>query len=101
MIVPSIFIGLQLVGLNSKLGRSTLTSTRLSCSGMPRNWVGSGSETIVTDALFGLTNSFERTVTVPRLNGPATAGVTISSPNGAPPYGPVMIHLAAVLDVRF
>ena len=30
-----------------------------------------------------------RTTTVPRLNGPATAGTTIDSPNGAPLYGPV------------
>ena len=84
LIVPSIRIGLQLVGLNSKFGRSTFTITRLSCSGMPRSWVGSGSETIVTDASFGSMNSLERTVTVPRLNGPATAGLTISRPNGAP-----------------
>ena len=57
---------------------------------MPRSCVGNGFETIVTDAFSGLMNSFERTVTVPRSNGPATAGETISSPNGAPSYGPVM-----------
>src|SRR6202162_4045962 len=33
--VPVIVIGEQLVGLNSKLGRSTTTSTLCSCSGMP------------------------------------------------------------------
>ena len=57
---------------------------------MPRSSSATGRETIVTDAFSGLMNSFERTVTVPRLNGPATAGETISKPNGAPPYGPVM-----------
>src|SRR5262249_23920640 len=44
----------------------------------------------VIDASFRSTNSLERTVTVPRSNGPATAGETISNPNGSPPEGPVM-----------
>ena len=83
--VPVMLIGSQLVPLNWKPGRSTVTSTRLSCSGIPRICVGNGSETIVTDASLGSMNSFERTVMNPRSNGPAFAGVTISRPNGAPP----------------
>ena len=90
VIVPVIAEGSQLVPLNWKFGLSTSTRTRLSCSGIPRICVGSGSETIVTDASCGSMNSLLRTVTNPRSNGPALAGVTISNPNGAPPYGPVM-----------
>ena len=52
---------------------------------MPFSCVGSGSETIVTEALLGSMKSFERTVTTPRSNGPALAGVTIERPKGAPP----------------
>src|SRR6202041_1219718 len=37
----------------------------------------------------GLTVIAERTTTVPRLNGPASAGTTTDRPNGAPLYGPV------------
>ena len=43
----------------------------------------------MTAAVCGSTSIRDRTVTVPRLNGPATAGVTTSIPNGAPSYGPV------------
>src|SRR5450759_3996152 len=31
----------------------------------------------------------ERTTTVPKSNGPATAGIATDNPNGAPRYGPV------------
>ena len=51
MIVPSIVIGLQLVGLNSKSGRSTVTSICLSCTGTPLTNVGNGSLVIVTAAV--------------------------------------------------
>ena len=56
---------------------------------MPLTNVGNGSLVIVTSAVCGSTSIFERTTTLPRLNGPATAGVTTSRPNGAPSYGPV------------
>ena len=70
-------IGSQLVGLNSKPGRSTVTSRRLSCTGMPFSIVisasprGPGSVVIVTAAVSGLTLIRERTLTSPRSNGPA------------------------------
>src|SRR5271165_256017 len=50
---PVISIGEQLVGLNSKFGRSTSTWMRLSCSGIPFSCVGKGSETIVRAAVSG------------------------------------------------
>ena len=45
---------------------------------------GNGSLVIVTAAVCGSTLILERTLTSPRLNGPATAGVTTRIPNGAP-----------------
>jgi hypothetical protein len=48
---------------------------------------------IVNAAVSSFTSIFARTMTFPRLNGPATAGFTIDSPNGAPLYGPVMYTL--------
>ena len=38
----------------------------------------------VTRAVYGLTVSVPRVTTLPRLNGPAVAGTTTDSPNGAP-----------------
>ena len=77
-------IGLQLVGLNSKPGRSTVTWSCLSWTGTPLTNCGSGSLVTVTAAVSGLTLIRERTLTSPRLNGPATAGVCTNRPNGAP-----------------
>ena len=77
-------MGLQLVGLYSKLGRLTVTLICLSWAGTPLTNVGKGSLVIVTAAVWGSTLMLERTTTLPRLNGPATAGVTIDRPNGAP-----------------
>ena len=82
---PVMDVGLQLVGLNSKPGRSMITLICPSCSGMPLSSVGIGSLVIVTDALFGSTLIAERTITFPRSNGPATAGATIERPYGAFP----------------
>src|SRR5437660_607411 len=101
--VSVIASGLQLVGLNWKAGRSTVTLICLSCVGLPCTNVGKGSLVIVTAAVLGSTLIVERTVTLPRLNvgkpapwapwqlgqEPATAGVTTVIPNGAPSYGPV------------
>ncbi len=90
LICPPTLLAEQLVGLNVKPGRSTLTSTSRTCSGIPSSSVGSGSETILSSAVLRSTKIAARTTTVPRFNGPATAGTTIESPNGAPLYGPVM-----------
>src|ERR1700760_474145 len=54
----------------------------------PPNTFGIGSDTALTWAVAGLTLSAARTTTVPRSNGPATAGVTTASESGAPLYGP-------------
>src|ERR1700733_2042103 len=59
-----------------------------------------GSVLIVSAAVVGFTSIFALTITCPRLNGPATAGLTIDRPYGAhsgvpgvqgplPLYGPV------------
>jgi hypothetical protein len=45
---------------------------------------------IVRVVVIGSTSIFARTITFPRLNGPAFAGFTIDNPNGAPLHGPVM-----------
>ena len=83
-------MGLQLVGLNSKPGRSTVTFMRWSWRGitdgdLPIPWTIVGRVLVmVTAAVCGSTLICESTTTFPRLNGPATAGVTIDRPNGAP-----------------
>ena len=87
--VPVTASGLQFVGLNVKPGRSMLTLTCLISSGIPSRIVGilygpESSVVIVSAAVVGLTSIFARTMTFPRLNGPATAGLTIDSPYGAP-----------------
>ena len=64
MIVASIRIGLQLVGLNSKFGRSISTWMRWSCRGTPFSCVGKGSEAIVIDAK----DEFARDYLFPVLN---------------------------------
>ena len=46
------------------------------------------SVVIVICAVCGSTSIRARTTFVPKLNGPATTGVTIDSPNGAPPTAP-------------
>ena len=52
---------------------------------MPTPWTNVGRPLeIVTWAVWGSTSILERTTTLPRLKGPATAGVTIDRPNGAP-----------------
>ncbi len=62
-------IGSQLVGLNSKSGLSTVTRSRLSCTGMPLSIVinaspcGPGSVVTVTAAVSGFTLIRERTFT--------------------------------------
>src|SRR5580658_2746526 len=93
VIVPATDRGSQLVGLNMKCSRSTVTLTVLICRGMPCRIVGNGSLTIVTCAVCGSIASAERTTTgwpsSSRSNGPATAGTATLKPNGAPLYGPV------------
>ena len=56
--------------------------------GTPSAICGSGVAVIVSAAVAGLTAIAARTTTFPRLNGPATAGTTMTSPNGRPLYGP-------------
>lgn len=50
---------------------------------------GSGSDTTRRRVVLRSTWIAALTTTVPRLNGPATAGTTMESPSGAPPYAPV------------
>ena len=70
-------------------GRLTSTLILRSRSCTPSTNCGNGSETIVSAAVVGFTAIDALTTTVPRLNGPATAGTTMLNPNGAPLYGPV------------
>ena len=84
VIVAVISFGSQLVGLNWKLGRSIETLSALIWAGTPLTKVGKGSLWMLTAAVLGSTVIFERTVTSPRLKGPATAGVTTAMPKGAP-----------------
>ena len=67
---------------------STLIARNRNCT--PSTNCGNGSETIVNAAVLGFTAiAALHDPTVPRLNGPATAGVAIDRPNGSPLYGPV------------
>src|SRR6202035_1796625 len=82
-------IGSQLVGLNVNPWRVIVTLTCLICSGMPliSGGIAYGPElslVIVSAAVSGSTWTVARTMTLPRWNGPASAGLTIESPNGAP-----------------
>jgi len=79
----------QLVGFVMNPALLMSTAIERSLSGMPWSIDGRSSEVIVRWASFGSTAIAARTTTVPRLNGPATAGTTIERPNGAPLYGPV------------
>ncbi len=72
-----------------KFGRSTVTFARRSRNGTPSMTCGNGSDVVVSAAVCGSMLTKARTTTLPRLNGPATVGTTIDSPNGAPLYGPV------------
>ena len=79
----------QLVGLNMNPGRSMLTVTRCRRSGTPKTICGTAygpvsSVVIVSVEVSGSTSIRARTTTRPRLNGPATACVTMLNPNGAP-----------------
>src|SRR4051794_32821255 len=77
--------GSQLVGLKMKFGRSIATVTVRSRSGIPWRIVGSDGVSIVRCESTGSTLIAARTTTVPRSNGPATAWITMTRPNGPPP----------------
>src|ERR1700674_576994 len=94
--LPVICMGVQLVGLNVNPGRSNVTSTRRTRSGMPSRIVGNGSDTAVTCAVRGSILRDCRTLTIPRLNGPATAGTCTTNPYGPPLYGPVKNALPGI-----
>ena len=74
----------QLVGLNMNPARVIATLTVWIRSGIPSTICGSGSLVTVSALVLGSTLMAERTTTLPRLNGPATAGTTMLRPNGAP-----------------
>src|ERR1700733_5735713 len=57
-------------------------------SGTPSRILGNGSLLTVTCVVLGLIDKAARTTTLPKSNGPASAGVTITKLNGAPSYGP-------------
>ncbi len=86
--VESTDSGPQLVGLKMKLWRSTAKDKAFRRIGTPSNTVGMLAVAI-TRPEYRPTPIEARVTTVPRLNGPATAGTTIERPYGAPPYGPV------------
>ena len=90
---PVTLITAQLVGFRTKSLRFISTATLLISSGIPSRIVGNGSLLTVTCAVDGLMNNPARTTTVPRSNGPAIAGVTITKLNGAPSYGPAKYAL--------
>ena len=81
---PAIDMAAQLVGLNMNPARSIVTFTVFSRSGTPLRICGNGSLVTVTCEVTGLTLIAARSMTLPRLNGPATAGTTTDRPNGAP-----------------
>src|SRR6202034_4721517 len=88
-------MGAQLVGLNMKLGRSMTASIARRSVGIPSRMRGSSPVVTVSREVWGATSILPLMTTVPRLNGPATTGTTIDSPNGAPSYGPVRYMGAA------
>src|SRR4029077_2646975 len=67
-------------------GRLTVTFTVCVRNGTPSIICGSGSLVTVNAEGCGSTLSAARTTTSPRLYGPAFAGTTTESPNGAPSY---------------
>ena len=73
----------QLVGFSRNPCLLTLTLSERRRIGIPPTIVGS-VVSAVTRAVVGLMLIVERVFTSPRLNGPATAGTAIDSPNGAP-----------------
>ena len=77
-------IAAQLVGLNVKFGRSSVIATERSFSGIPLRIVGSASDLAMICAVAESTNSGALTTTLPRSNGPATAGVITTALSGAP-----------------
>ena len=79
-----IALGSQLVGLNMNSGRSTVTLTVFRRNGTPSLLCGRPFVVIVIADVCGSMLIAERTITVPRSNGPAFAGTTIERPNGAP-----------------
>src|SRR5271165_306316 len=79
----------QLVGLNMKLGRLTVTFTVFSRNGTPSLICGSGSLVTVIWPVLGSMRIAERTTSSPRSNGPALSGTTTDRPKGAPLYAPV------------
>ena len=81
--VDSVANTLQLVGLIRKPCLLICTVMPFKRSGMPLKIVGSTLVT-VTRAVYWSTLIVARVTTLPRLNGPATAGTTIDRPNGAP-----------------
>ena len=76
--------GAQLVGFMVNSARSRLTTTERRSSGIPSRIEGSGSETARTWALTGVDVERMRITTLPRSNGPATAGVIAARLSGAP-----------------
>src|SRR5438105_2717066 len=72
----------QFVGLNMNSGLSTVTLTFWIRNGTPSRLVGSSWLVIVIAPVSLSTWITDFTTTTPRLNGPATAGTAIASPNG-------------------
>ena len=73
----------QLVGLSRKPCLLMSRSRPANAAVCPCKIVGRTLVT-VTRAVYGSTVIVARVTTLPRLNGPATAGTTIDRPNGAP-----------------
>ena len=71
-----------MVGLNIKSGLSIVTLTVWIRSDTPSTICGSESLVTVKAEVCGSTWIEALTITLPRLNGPALAGVTIDRPNG-------------------
>ena len=69
----------QLVGLNRKLGRLTVTSMLRRRSGTPCTIVGSAAVTTARP-LYRPTPIAARVITLPKSKGPALAGTTIERP---------------------
>jgi hypothetical protein len=75
----SVASGVQLLGLNRKLLRFTVTLNVCKRSGTPLTIVGRALLT-VTRPLYGFTPIAARVMTVPRSNGPAAAAIGIDRP---------------------
>src|ERR1700733_4937393 len=90
---PVIAIASQLVGLSVNPGRFASSDTERTSSGIPSRIVGNGSLTALICAVLGLIYNATRTTTVPKSNGPATAGVMTARLRGAFLYGPAKYAL--------